>query len=125
MEWYLKVLKQYGDFKGRARRKEYWMFFLYNMLFSMAALMLDNAFGLNYEGVEYGPIYIGYGFGMIIPQIAVGVRRLHDLGKSGWWFLIILIPFIGGIWLLILLATKGQTGENQYGLNPKENQLEF
>ncbi len=125
MEWYLKVLRHYGDFKGRARRKEYWMFFLFNILFGMAALMLDNVLGLHYEGAEYGPIYIGYGFGMIIPQIAVAVRRLHDIGKSGWWFLVIFIPFIGGIWLIFMLATNSQPGENQYGANPKGIDREF
>lgn len=125
MEWYVKVLRHYGDFKGRARRKEYWMFFLYNVLFSMGAMMLDHAFDLTYEGVEYGPIYIGYGFGMIIPQIAVVVRRLHDIGKAGWMILVVLIPFIGGIWLLFMLATNSQPGENQYGPNPKGDNMGF
>ncbi len=124
MEWYLKAIRQYGDFSTRARRKEYWNFFIFNLLFGLAALLLDNALGLNYQGAEYGPIYIVYSFGMLIPGIAVVVRRLHDTGRSGWMLLIALIPFIGAIWLLVLLATDSQPQENKYGPNPKEIDLQ-
>lgn len=124
MEWYLKVIRQYGDFNTRARRKEYWTFFIFNLLFGLAALLLDNALKLNYQGMEYGPIYIIYSFGTLIPGIAVVVRRLHDTGRSGWMLLIALIPFIGAIWLLILLTMNSQSGENKYGPNPKEIDLQ-
>ncbi len=120
MNWYLKVLKQYADFNGRARRKEYWMFVLFNTIFAFAAMALDNVLGIAMEGIGYGPLYGLYLLAVIIPSIAVGVRRLHDIGKSGWMMLISLIPLIGGIWLLVLLLTDGTPGENEYGANPKE-----
>ena len=120
MNWYLKVLKQYADFNGRARRKEYWMFVLFNTLFSILAMIFDNVFGIAIEGIGYGPIYLLYVLAMMIPSLAVAVRRLHDVGKSGWMILISLIPIIGGIWLLVLFVTDGNLGENEHGANPKE-----
>ncbi|SHH30483.1 Uncharacterized membrane protein YhaH, DUF805 family [Chryseobacterium oranimense] len=122
MKWYLKVLKQYADFTGRARRTEYWMFVLFNMIFAIAAAVLDNLLGLKFTPeIPYGFIYLIYGLATFIPGLAVMVRRLHDVDKSGWWFFIGLIPIIGSIWLLVLLATDGTPGTNQYGVNPKEN----
>lgn len=120
MNWYLKVLKQYADFSGRARRKEYWMFVLFNMIFTIVAMILDNVLGIAMEGIGYGPLYGLYALAMLIPGLAVAVRRLHDVGKSGWMILIALIPLIGSIWLLVLMVTDSNTGENQYGQNPKE-----
>ncbi|WP_353777652.1 DUF805 domain-containing protein [Winogradskyella sp. 3972H.M.0a.05] len=120
MNWYLKVLRQYADFNGRARRKEYWMFVLFNMMFAFAAVLLDNLFGIAIEGVGYGPLYGLYALAVLIPGLAVGVRRLHDTGKSGWMILIAFIPLIGGIWLLVLMATEGDSGSNAYGPDPKD-----
>ncbi|WP_445713055.1 DUF805 domain-containing protein [Flavobacterium sp.] len=120
MNWYLKVLKQYADFSGRARRKEYWMFVLFNMIFAIVAMILDNVLGIAMEGIGYGPLYGLYVLAMLIPGLAVAVRRLHDVGKSGWMILITLIPLIGAIWLLVLMVTDSNPGENQYGQNPKE-----
>jgi len=120
MNWYLKVLKQYADFSGRARRKEYWMFVLFNMIFAIVAAILDNVLGIAMEGTGYGPLYGIYALAVLIPGLAVAVRRLHDVGKSGWMILIALIPLIGAIWLLVLLVTDSNPGENQYGQNPKE-----
>jgi uncharacterized membrane protein YhaH (DUF805 family) len=120
MNGYLKVLKQYADFNGRARRKEYWMFVLFNTIFSILAMIFDNVFGIAIEGIGYGPIYLLYVLAMMIPSLAVAVRRLHDVGKSGWMILISLIPIIGGIWLLVLFVTDGNPGENEHGANPKE-----
>lgn len=120
MKWYLKVLKQYADFSGRARRKEYWMFVLFNMIFAIVAMILDNVLGIAMEGIGYGPLYGLYALAMLIPGLAVAVRRLHDVGKSGWMILIALIPLIGSIWLLVLMVTDSNAGENQYGQNPKE-----
>jgi uncharacterized membrane protein YhaH (DUF805 family) len=120
MNWYLKVLKQYADFSGRARRKEYWMFVLFNMIFAIVAAILDNVLGIAMEGTGYGPLYGIYALAVLIPGLAVAVRRLHDVGKSGWMILITLIPLIGAIWLLVLLVTDSNLGENQYGQNPKE-----
>ncbi|SFS81705.1 DUF805 domain-containing protein [Lutibacter maritimus] len=120
MNWYLKVLKQYADFNGRARRTEYWMFVLFNMIFAIIAMVLDNVLGIAIGEIGYGPLYGIYTIAMIIPSLAVGVRRLHDVGKSGWMMLIALIPIIGAIWLFVLMVTDGNSSENQYGLNPKE-----
>ncbi len=124
MNWYLKVLKQYTDFNGRARRKEYWMFVLFNIIFSIIAVSIDNITGLAMEPLGYGPIYIVYGLFVLLPGIAVSIRRLHDIGKSGWILLVALIPFIGAIWLIVLYATDSTPGDNQYGPNPKENTIE-
>ncbi|MFZ3073128.1 MAG: DUF805 domain-containing protein [Thermodesulfobacteriota bacterium] len=120
MNWYLTVLKKYAVFSGRARRKEYWMFFLFNILFSILAAILDNVFGTAIEGVGYGLFYILYVLAVFIPGLAVSVRRLHDVGKSGWMFLIVFIPIIGAIWLLVLMVNDSNPGENKYGPNPKQ-----
>jgi len=114
MEWYLRVVKDnYANFGGRARRKEYWMFVLFNMLFVFAALVVDYILG------TFPLLYVLYILGIILPSIAVTVRRLHDVGKSGWWYFIVLIPIIGAIWLLVLLCTDGTPGANSYGPSPK------
>ena len=120
MKWYLKVLKQYADFSGRARRTEYWMFVLFNIIFAIVAMILDNVLGIAIQGVGYGPLYGLYALALLIPGLAVAVRRLHDVGKSGWMFLIVLIPLVGPIWLLVLFCTDGQQGNNKWGQNPKE-----
>jgi uncharacterized membrane protein YhaH (DUF805 family) len=120
MNWYLQVLKNYAVFNGRARRKEYWMFVLFNIIFSIVAIILDNILGTAMEGVSYGLFYALYGLAVLIPGLAVSVRRLHDVGKSGWMILIALIPIIGAIWLLVLMVTDSNPGENKYGHNPKE-----
>lgn len=119
MNWYIQVLKKYAVFSGRARRKEYWMFVLFNIIFAVVAVILDNILGTSFQGAGYGLFYLLYGLAVIIPSIAVGVRRLHDTDRSGWWLLICLIPIIGGIWLIVLLATAGTAGENKYGADPK------
>ena len=124
MNWYLKVLNQYSDFNGRARRKEYWMFVLVNFIISLATVGIDNALGLsfNYTGNVSGSgvFNLLYNLLILIPSLAVAVRRLHDVGKSGWMLLIGLIPLVGAIWLLILLLRDSEAGENKYGPNPKE-----
>jgi|TARA_Y100000310_G_C19974365_1_gene486915 uncharacterized membrane protein YhaH (DUF805 family) len=113
MEWYLKVVRDnYANFNGRASRQEYWMFFLFNMIFAFVAAFLDGFLGLGF-------LYILYALGLFIPGLAVGIRRLHDVGKSGWWLLITLIPLIGAIWILILLCTDSNPGENGFGPSPK------
>lgn len=113
MNWYIKVLQQYADFGGRARRQEYWMFVLFNLIFSIVLGVVDAALG------TWGALGGLYALAMLIPSIAVGVRRLHDTGKSGWMLLIALIPLIGTIWLIVLLVTEGTPGSNEYGINPK------
>ena len=127
MEYYLKVLRNYAVFSGRARRKEYWMFVLFNLIFAVVAMIIDRLLGSTFkmdlgngpQALPYGYVYLFYMLAVFIPGLAVAVRRLHDVGKSGWFFLIVLIPLIGGIWLLVLFCTDGVPGENQYGPNPK------
>ncbi|MBT4882258.1 MAG: DUF805 domain-containing protein [Flavobacteriales bacterium] len=125
MEWYLKVMKEnFSNFSGRARRKEYWMFALIYMIVIIIAMVLDGALGLGFDmgyGVTapYGWIYSIVALVHLIPAWGVLVRRLHDVGKSGWFMLISLVPIIGGIWLLVLVCTDGDSSENAYGPSPK------
>jgi uncharacterized membrane protein YhaH (DUF805 family) len=121
MNWYLKVLKEYANFSGRAGRKEFWLFTLFNAIFAIVAMILDNLLGLAIRDVGYGPIYILYILATLIPGLAVSVRRLHDIGKSGWYLLMGLIPCLGGIILLVFYATAGDPGENEYGPDPIQN----
>lgn len=119
MKWYIKVLKQYADFNGRARRQEYWMFILIHLLifFGLGFILGDLSVVLDFPELEY--LFFGYFLATIIPTLAVVVRRLHDSGKSGWMILVKFVPFIGGIWLIVLLATEGDRCENLYGKDPK------
>jgi uncharacterized membrane protein YhaH (DUF805 family) len=113
MEWYIGVLKKYAVFDGRARRKEYWMFFLFNIIVSIVLGIIDGVLGTValFSGV--------YALGILCPAIGVTIRRLHDTGKSGWWIFIGLVPVIGGLWLLYLMVIDGTPGDNQYGPSPK------
>ena len=119
MSWYMAVLKKYAVFSGRARRKEYWFFLLFNIIFLIVATILDNLFKTTFENMSYGWFYLLYALAVLIPSIALEVRRLHDVGKSGWWYFIALIPLVGAIWLLVLMLTDSQPGDNKYGPNPK------
>ncbi|PQJ72928.1 MULTISPECIES: DUF805 domain-containing protein [Polaribacter] len=113
MNWYIKVLKQYSDFKGRARRKEYWMFVLINLIISIGLMFLDKILGTTYgELNEDGYLETLYSLVVLVPYIAVAVRRTHDAGKSGWF---VLIPFYN----LYLLCIDSENGENKWGENPK------
>jgi uncharacterized membrane protein YhaH (DUF805 family) len=118
MKYYLQALSNYANFSGRARRAEYWMFILFNILFAFIAMLLDNLTGLASPELGYGVIYGLYGVIMFIPGLAVTVRRLHDVGKSGWMYFIILIPIVGAIWLLVLLLKRGDEKKNEYGDSP-------
>lgn len=119
MKWYLKVLNQYADFKGRARRKEYWMFTLFNIIFAILCMGLDNLIGMTFSDLPYGFIYVLYILIVFIPGLAVAVRRLHDIGKSGWYYFIGLIPIAGPIVLLVWFCQDSQLGTNKWGENPK------
>lgn len=119
MNWYLNVLKKYAVFSGRARRKEYWMFYLFNMIFFIAASFLDVLLSRKLSLLPSGIILIMYILAMILPALAVTIRRLHDTNRNGAWIFIALVPFIGGIWLIVLLASFGNEGENKYGPDPK------
>ncbi|TDO45259.1 uncharacterized membrane protein YhaH (DUF805 family) [Kribbella sp. VKM Ac-2527] len=117
MQWYTEVLKKYAVFSGRARRKEYWMFFLFNLVISVILSIVDSVAGTNGSGV--GIISTIYSLAVLLPSIAVLVRRLHDTGKSGFWVFIGLVPLIGAIVLIVFAATEGNPGDNQYGPDPK------
>jgi uncharacterized membrane protein YhaH (DUF805 family) len=126
IQWYKKVvLENYANFNGRARRAEFWWYTLANVIMAIIAMTLDSVLGTNIEPLPYGYVYIIYGLAVFLPGLAVGVRRLHDVGKSGWFYFIILVPIIGAIWLLVLFATEGQHGENQYGSDPKNENDEI
>jgi uncharacterized membrane protein YhaH (DUF805 family) len=113
MNWYLAVLKKYAQFSGRARRTEYWMFFLFNLLIFIALMIVEGILG------SMGIIGALYGLATLIPNLAVSVRRLHDTNRSGWWLLIGLVPLVGVIVLIVFVATEGTAGDNAYGPNPK------
>lgn len=125
MKWYLKVLKNYANFDGRARRKEYWMYQLFNLIFIYGTIGIFSLLSMISEflailGVILVCLYI---VAVFIPSVAVSIRRLHDINQSGAWVLISLVP-LGGFVLLILMCTDGTVGPNQYGSNPKEIQSE-
>jgi uncharacterized membrane protein YhaH (DUF805 family) len=112
-DWYLNCIKgHYADFEGRARRTEYWMFFLVNLIVSIGVTLVGRAIGFHALSALYG-------LALLLPGLAVGVRRLHDTGRSGWWWLVTLIPLAGAVWLIVLLALPGDQGANQYGVDPK------
>lgn len=119
MNWYLEVLKKYAVFSGRARRKEYWFFALFNIIFTIAIAIIDGMVGTFDPETGMGMIGLIYALAVLLPSIAVTVRRLHDIGKSGWWMLIALIPLLGIIILLIFAVMDSKPEENQYGINPK------
>jgi len=121
MGWYVKVLKDYAVFTGRARRQEFWMFTLFNILIAIALMIIDGVGGFMIGDSGIGVFYLIYVLAVIIPCIAVNVRRLHDSNHSGWWYLLILIPILGALTLLIFMCLNSTPGDNQYGPNPKES----
>jgi len=129
MEWYLKVMRDnYANFKGRARRKEYWMYTLIFtvLLIALMTIMFSVLSFSDETGIETGPsvyltviLVIVFLFAHFIPSIALTVRRLHDTGKSGWWYLIVFVPYLGNFVIFIFTLIDGDKGDNKYGSNPK------
>jgi uncharacterized membrane protein YhaH (DUF805 family) len=142
MEWMTMPLRRYAEFSGRSRRKEYWMYVLLLILVGVVLAAVEGALGLGAIVGPYGPLSALLALGTFIPSLAVGVRRLHDTGRSGWWMLIGLIPnalmaaatlsgnltvtgillvfaLIGAIVLLVLMVMEGTKGPNEYGPDPK------
>ncbi|WP_435978862.1 DUF805 domain-containing protein [Psychrobacter sp. DM4] len=111
IDWFKKGLKNYVNFSGRARRKEYWYFFLVQMGLIIAAIVLDAIIFSS----ETGLFYIIVALGLFLPGIAVSIRRLHDTSRSGWWFLISIVPLIGSIILLVFMASETKFETNQWG----------
>lgn len=118
MHWYLQVLKNYTVFSGRARRKEYWMFFLINMIINAILNVIQEIIGM-----EFPVLTLIYSLVVLLPSIAVGVRRLHDTDRSGHWMWLMFIPIIGSIVLLVFLCQNGTSGSNRYGNDPKQNEI--
>jgi uncharacterized membrane protein YhaH (DUF805 family) len=112
MHWYVDVLEKYAVFSGRARRTEYWVFYLFNVVISIALLVVGRA-------IDFSLLQVLYALAMLLPSLAVGVRRLHDVGRSGLWLLIGLIPLVGNIVLLVFFCSDSQPGDNEYGSVPK------
>ena len=113
MQWFLAALKKYADFSGRAQRSEFWFFFLFFIIIVAVVAAIDVAVGTN--GILIGIATLG----LLIPSISVGVRRLHDIDKSGWFYFVQLIPAVGGFIFLYFMSKDGTPGSNKYGNNPK------
>ena len=124
MGWATLPLKKYAEFTGRSRRKEYWMFVLLTIGIYVLASILDRIAGMNglIAGV-YGPITTVVELGLLVPSIAVSIRRLHDTDRSGWWLLIGLVPIVGGIVLLVFMVLEGTHGANRFGADPKAGEV--
>ncbi len=113
MQWYLKAIEQYADFHGRARRKEYWMFLLFNLSIAFVMVFIEGMLGTK------GMLGLIYSLMLLVPGFSVTTRRLHDVDKSGWWSLIALIPLLGALILTYYLACQGTNGSNRFGPDPK------
>ena len=120
MDWMTLPLKRYAQFSGRSRRKEYWMYTLGIFLAAIVVGIVEAITGLSgmVAGV-YGPLTVILLLATFVPSLAVGIRRLHDTDKSGWFMLIALIPFVGGLILLVLFCLEGTRGPNRFGEDPK------
>ena len=128
MEWMLMPLRRYADFSGRSRRKEYWMFLLFIVLVYSALGVVIAIVG--FSGAEDGSSFGGvggamfivlllFGLAIFIPSIAVAVRRFHDQDKSGWFYLLNFIPYLGPIIVLVFMCLEGTKGPNRFGEDPK------
>lgn len=115
MQWYIRVLKNYAQFNGRALRSEYWFFILFSVIASIVLGFIDGFTGLYNETIEMGLLSGLYTLAVFIPSLAVSVRRLHDVDKSGWWLLMLLIPLLGALVLLYFMVIKGSEGDNRFG----------
>lgn len=118
VDWAKRPIHKYADFTGRAPRAEYWWFILFTIIGEVIAMSLDSLLGLSHLIGPYGPILCLYLLALLVPSIAVGVRRLHDTDRSGWWLLIAFIPILGALALLFFFASEGTKGDNRYGPDP-------
>ncbi|MFT4072222.1 MAG: DUF805 domain-containing protein [Dysgonamonadaceae bacterium] len=121
MKWYLRAFHLYADFSGRAGKKEFWTFVLYNLIFTAVILLIENVLGLTNHSVPYDILSILYFFALLIPMLSITVRRLHDISKSGWMVLLIFLPVVGWIWLITILSRSGTLESNCYGEIPSND----
>ena len=122
MQWFVKAMKNYVGFSGRSRRTEYWMFTLFVILIGIAVSVVQRLLGMSNDTGQ-GALTWLYNVAIFLPSLAVGVRRLHDTDRSGWWLLIGIIPLVGAIVLIVFFASEGVRGPNQYGADPKRDEL--
>jgi uncharacterized membrane protein YhaH (DUF805 family) len=118
IDWAMRPLTNFANFSDRAPRAEYWWFYLLTMVAYIVATILDSILGGGGALGSYGLFSIVVMLGLLIPSLAVGVRRLHDTDRSGWWLLIVLIPLVGAIVLLVFLVLEGTKGDNRFGPDP-------
>ena len=124
MEWATLPLKRYAEFTGRSRRKEYWMFVLLSIGIYIVASILDRIAGMNgMIAGTYGPITALVALGLLVPSLAVSIRRLHDSDRSGWWLLLGLVPMVGEIIVLVFMVLEGTRGANRFGADPKGGEV--
>ena len=120
MDWMMLPLRRYADFNGRSRRKEYWMFILGVIIVAVVLGVIEGAMGMSgMVGGVYGPLTTLLLLAVLIPGIAVQVRRFHDQDKSGWFVLLGLIPLLGGLIVLVFMCLEGTKGPNRFGDDPK------
>lgn len=124
-QYYATCWKKFATFSGRARRREYWFFTLYNILASFMLGIIDSVFGIYDPEIGMGLFGAIYSLTVIIPTLAVSVRRLHDTGRSGWWLTLVFLPIIGVIVLLVWICTDSEEASNQHGDNPKYQRTEY
>lgn len=122
LDYALTPLRKYADFHGRARRAEYWWFYLFVIIAFVVASIVESLLGLGGSVGPYGLVSALLGLAMLVPSLAAGVRRLHDTDRSGWWLLIALIPLIGAIVLLVFYVLEGTRGDNRFGPDPKSGE---
>lgn len=119
MKWFLIAFKKYATFSGRSQRAEYWYYFLFYLIIFFCVSVVDGITGTFSESSGMGLLGAIQTLLLLVPSLSVGVRRLHDTGRSGWWLLIGLIPLIGAIVLLVFTVQDSEPGDNAYGPNPK------
>ena len=124
MGWFVEALKKYAVFSGRSRRKEYWYFVLFVVIVSIVLSLIDSLFGTYHRESGTGLLGGIFSLAILIPSIAVSVRRLHDIDRTGWWVLISLVPLVGWIVLLVFHVQDGTPGTNRYGPNPKSTEYQ-
>jgi uncharacterized membrane protein YhaH (DUF805 family) len=127
MDYVKTCFKKYADFSGRARRSEYWYFYLFNIIVSFALYIPAIALMVAESELFWLPVglLIIYGLAIILPSLAAVVRRLHDTGRSGWYYLMAFIPFVGGIILIVFLVQDSVVGTNEWGPNPKRKDADL